>query len=245
MRRVQQPGGTTLNAGYLRIVIAALMSAMASAALFAQAKPEYDMGKMQMLFLSDSPEWKASGRGDEIRKEHRAYIEGLVINGKLALWGEVTTEGGLREIGVVKTESIEEARAMTQLFPAVKAGMLQADVLSWYAARNLLKPAQVPLTLSNYVFGVLVRGSKWTKEQTEETKKIQEGHMANINRLAETGKLVLAGPFVDGGDRRGVFIFKIDSLSEAQALTDTDPAVIAGRLKIELHRWSVPKGMLP
>ena len=67
-----------------------------------------------------------------------------------------------------------------------------------------------------------VRGSKWTKEQTEETKKIQEGHMANINRLAETGKLVLAGPFVDGGDRRGVFIFKIDSLSEAQALTDTD-----------------------
>ena len=155
MRRVQQPGETTLNAGYLRIVIAALMSAMASAALFAQAKPEYDMGKMQMLFLSDSPEWKASGRGDEICKEHRAYIEGLVINGKLALWGEVTTEGGLREIGVVKTESIEEARAMTQLFPAVKTGMLQADVLSWYAARNLLKPAQVPLTLSNYVFGIL------------------------------------------------------------------------------------------
>jgi hypothetical protein len=50
--------------------------------------------------------------------------------------------------------------------------------------------------------------------------------MANINRLAETGKLVLAGPFVDGGDRRGVFIFKVDSLGEAQALTDTDPAVI-------------------
>jgi uncharacterized protein YciI len=90
-----------------------------------------------------------------------------------------------------------------------------------------------------------VRGAKWTKEQTEETKKIQEGHMANIARLAETGKLVLAGPFVDGGDRRGVFIFKLDSLSEAQALTDTDPAVIVGRLKIVLYRWSVPKGMLP
>ena len=245
LRSSFEPGGTTLNNGYLRIVIAALMGVMASVTLFAQLKPEYDMGKMQMLFLGQSPEWKTAERADLVRKEHRAHIEGLITSGKLALWGEVTTEGSLREIGVVKSESIEEAQALTQLFPAVKAGMLKADVLSWYAARNLLKPAQVPLTLSNYVFGTLVRGPKSTSDQTEETKKIQEGHMANINRLAEMGKLVLAGPFYDGGDRRGVFIFKLDRLDEAQALTDTDPAVIAGRLKIELHRWSVPKGMLP
>ena len=64
-------------------------------------------------------------------------------------------------------------------------------------------------------------------------------------QLAEAGKLVLAGPFVDGGERRGVFILKVDSLSEAQALTDTDPAVITVRLKIILQRWAVPKGMLP
>ena len=234
-----------MNTSYLRIVIAALIGVMALVTLFAQQKPEYDMGKMQMLFLDQSPEWKTGDRADEIRKEHRAHIEGLITNGKLALWGEVASEGDLREIGVVKTESIEEARAMTQLFPAVKAGMLKADVLSWYAARNLIKPPQEPLTRSGYVFGLLLRGPKSTREQTEETKKIQEGHMANINRLAETGKLVLAGPFVDGGDRRGVFIFKVDSLSEAQALTDTDPAVIAGRLKVVLYQWSVPKGMLP
>jgi uncharacterized protein YciI len=57
-------------------------------------------------------------------------------------------------------------------------------------------------------------------------------------------KLVLAGPFVEDGDRRGVFIFKVPTLAEAQALTDTDPAVAAGRLKIELHQWSVPGGTL-
>ena len=234
-----------MKTGHLRIIIAVLTALLFAASVLAQQKPEYDMGKMQMLFLDQSPEWKTGDRADEIRKEHRAYVEGLITNGKLALWGEVSSEGGLREIGVVMTESIEEARAMTQLFPAVKAGMLKADVLSWYAARNLVKPAQAPLTPSGYVFGLLVRGPKSTREQTEETRKIQEGHMANINRLAEMGKLVLAGPFVDGGDRRGVFIFKVDSLSEAQALTDTDPAVIAGRLKIVLYQWSVPKGMLP
>jgi uncharacterized protein YciI len=230
---------------HLRIVITMLAALLSVASVLALQKPEYDMGKMQMLFLEQSPEWKTGDRADEVRKEHRAYVEGLITQGKLALWGEVASEGGLREIGVVKSESIEEARAMTQLFPAVKAGMLKADVLPWYAAKNLIKPPQAPLTRSGYVFGLLVRGPKSTKEQTEETKKIQEGHMANINRLAETGKLVLAGPFVDGGDRRGVFIFKVDSLSEAQALTDTDPAVIAGRLKVVLHQWSVPTGVLP
>ena len=100
----------------------------------------------------------------------------------------------------------------------------------------------MPLARSNYIFGLLVRGPKWTKEETGATKKIQEGHLANINRLAEAGKLVLAGPFENGWERRGIFIFKVDSLEEAQALTDTDPAVMAGRLKIELHRRSAPKG---
>jgi uncharacterized protein YciI len=203
------------------------------------------MGLMQMVFLSQTPTFAGGDRAEQIRKDQHDYILSLVTNGKLALSGEVAGEGDLREIVVVKTESIEEAQQMARLFPAVKAGMMSADVLSWYAARNVIKTPELPMTPSNYVFGILVRGPRWTKEQTEETKKIQDGHMANINRLANTGKLVLAGPFVEGGDRRGVFIFKVDSLSDAQALTDTDLAVIAGRLKIVLYKWSVPRGILP
>jgi uncharacterized protein len=67
--------------------------------------------------------------------------------------------------------------------------------------------------------------------------EIQKGHMANINRLAEEGKLVLAGPFLDGGEYRGIFVFNVETLEEAQALTDTDPAIQSGRLIMELHPW--------
>jgi uncharacterized protein YciI len=211
----------------------------------AQQKPEYDMGMMQMLLLSRSPEWKDAGRSEALAKEHKAYVLNLVKEGRLALWGEVTGEGELREILVLRTDSIEEARSAAQSLPAVKAGWLKPLALTWYTARNLIKERQLPLTQSDYILGILVRGPRWTKEETAETKKIQDGHLANINRLAQAGKLVLAGPFEDGGDRRGIFIFKVGSVEEAQMLTDTDPAVVAGRLKIELHRWSVPKGMLP
>jgi uncharacterized protein YciI len=234
-----------MKTGSTGIITAFLMGVIAAASVTAQQKPEYDMGTMQMVFLSQSAGYAGGTQAAQIRKEHRAYVDKLVTQGKLALAGETTGDGELKEIMVVKTESLGEAQQMAQSFPAVKAGVLKAEVLSWYAARNLVKPPQVPLASSSYVFGILVRGPKWTKEQTEETQKIQEGHMANINRLAEMGKLVLAGPFVDGGDRRGIFIFRVNSLSEAQAFTDTDPAVIAGRLKIVLYQWSVPKGMLP
>jgi len=50
---------------------------------------------------------------------------------------------------------------------------------------------------------------------------------------------------VDGGDLRGVGIFRVGSLAEAQALSDADPAVRAGRLISEVHPWMIFNGILP
>ena len=226
------------------VALVALSSAAASAR--AQAKDEYDMGRMQLVFLHRAPDWEPADEAHaaRLRAEHRAFVNGLIESGRLAVGGPVEGEGDLREIMVFKEGTLTEALAVAAESPAVRARMLRRDGLTWYAARKYITPPKKPLAMTGYVFGLLVRGPKWTKEVTEETKKLQEGHMANINRLAQSGKLVLAGPFVEDGDRRGVFIFKVPTLAEAQALTDTDPAVAARRLKIELHQWSVPEGTL-
>jgi uncharacterized protein YciI len=91
--------------------------------------------------------------------------------------------------------------------------------------------------MTTYYVGFLYKGEKWTPEETPETKKIQEGHMANIQRLGAEGKLVIAGPFTDGGDLRGLYVFRVASMEEAKALVETDPAVKAGRLRFEIHPW--------
>ena len=93
--------------------------------------------------------------------------------------------------------------------------------------------------MREYFLGFLVRGPNFSPADTPERQKIQEGHMANIKRLADLGKLVTAGPFEDDGDLRGIFVFKTDRLEEAQDLTNTDPAVQSGRLKIELYQWKL------
>jgi len=100
------------------------------------------------------------------------------------------------------------------------------------------KPAiELPPGMALYYMVFLKRGPKWTPEVTEATKKIQEGHMANIQKMADTGKLVVAGPFLDDGQLRGIFIFKVATEEEAKALMESDPAVQAGRLVGEIHPW--------
>jgi uncharacterized protein YciI len=97
--------------------------------------------------------------------------------------------------------------------------------------------------MTTYYVGFLYRGAKWTPEETPETRKIQEGHMANIRRMGAEGKLVIAGPFVDDGDLRGLYVFRAASAEEAKALVESDPAVKAGRLRFELHPWYAAKNI--
>jgi uncharacterized protein YciI len=105
-------------------------------------------------------------------------------------------------------------------------------------------PATAP-EMVTYYFGMLVKGPKWTPGPTPELEKLQEEHLAHIGSMAKTGKLVVAGPLSDNGFIRGILIFKTATLEEAKALAESDPAVKAGRLVVEIHPWMVQKGVLP
>jgi len=65
----------------------------------------------------------------------------------------------------------------------------------------------------------------------EQVDTIMAGHMANITRLAEEGKLLAAGPFHGGG---GIFVLSTDSRDSAWAWLNTDPGIRANRWIIEL-----------
>ena len=90
--------------------------------------------------------------------------------------------------------------------------------------------------MKTYVMAFLKAGPNRNRPR-EEAAKLQAAHRANINRLAKEGKLVLAGPFADDGELRGIYIFDVKTVAEAEALTKTDPAIQAGQLVMELHPW--------
>lgn len=87
--------------------------------------------------------------------------------------------------------------------------------------------------MRQYVLAYLKTGSA----RSENAAELQQAHMANIERMAAAGQLVLAGPLLDGGEVRGLYIFDTPSVDSARAWTATDPAVQAGVFDMELHPW--------
>ena len=91
--------------------------------------------------------------------------------------------------------------------------------------------------MKTYVFCILKTGTNSTAT-AEERQMYFEGHMANINKLADEKKLVVAGPFMKNDKNyRGIFIFNCTTIEEAKALVDSDPAVAANIFEAELTLW--------
>ena len=90
--------------------------------------------------------------------------------------------------------------------------------------------------IRRYWFVMLMKGANRTQDSAT-AAKLQEGHLANINRLYNEGKIKVAGPFGDRGDWLGIFIFDCETRNEVDSLLKTDPAVGAGRLSYDIRPW--------
>ncbi len=89
--------------------------------------------------------------------------------------------------------------------------------------------------MRHYVMVVLKTGPNKMPAGPERNEMFA-GHFANIKRLSDEGKLVLAGP-ADGVEGwRGIFVFAVKDIEEAKQLTATDPVVVKGEMVPEFHK---------
>lgn len=96
--------------------------------------------------------------------------------------------------------------------------------------------------MKQYVMALLKKGP--LRDQDSVTAaNLQRAHLENITRMANEGKLVIAGPFMDDWEVRGIYVFDVKTVEEARALTETDPAIQAGRLTMDLHPWYGPAAL--
>ena len=92
--------------------------------------------------------------------------------------------------------------------------------------------------MKSYVFVILKTGPKDAEVKGKEREDIFTGHMANIGRMAEAGQLAVAGPFgKNDKGYRGLYIFNVKTVEEAQALVQSDPAVKAGVFIVDATPW--------
>ena len=89
-----------------------------------------------------------------------------------------------------------------------------------------------------YVMCILKTGPKDAEIKGKERQDIFAGHFANIGKLANEGKLAVAGPFEKNEKMfRGLYIFNVPTIEEAEKLVVLDPAVKAGVFVADMTLW--------
>jgi uncharacterized protein len=92
--------------------------------------------------------------------------------------------------------------------------------------------------MKSYVLCILETGPKDAEIKGDARKEVFAGHFANIQRLADEGKLAVAGPFgKNDKSYRGLYIFNVATVEEAEKLVLLDPAVKAGVFTADLTPW--------
>jgi uncharacterized protein YciI len=127
------------------------------------------------------------------------------------------------------------AALLLALFALACALPLQAQEAPAYDAAKAQAWGANDQGMRAYTFVLLKNGPKRMPDGPERNEMFK-GHFANIQRLANEGLLVYAGP-LDGVDGwRGLFIFATADLEVARKAVDTDPVIINGEMVAELHK---------
>jgi uncharacterized protein YciI len=228
----------------LTLVTAVFLLASPSSA----QKEEHKLVQFHMALLRTGPKWESTKEQDRnsILQQHLANVMSMLDSGKAVIAGPMADHSDLAGIFILRASSAEEAKTWVDNDPSVKAGLFAAEMHPWWS-EDIFKKASSPLKMNTVYLGFLKRGPnrKEGDGQNPEIQELQRAHIANINRLAEMKKLVVAGPFGDDGDLRGIFVFRVNSMKEAEELTATDPMIKIDRLRVELHPWRVPDGVIP
>jgi uncharacterized protein YciI len=91
--------------------------------------------------------------------------------------------------------------------------------------------------LIEFHMALLKHGPKWTAAETPETRRLHQAHVDYVLATLDSGKAVMAGPFTDGGEIDGVYVFRAPSAAEAKAWAEADPSVASGFRIAEMHPW--------
>jgi uncharacterized protein YciI len=97
----------------------------------------------------------------------------------------------------------------------------------------------------HYTLALLYLRDDTPELSEQEEDALQDAHMAHLSALHDRGELLAAGPVLGSPDRRlrGFGIYR-GTVDEVRSLTATDPGVLGGRYRSEIHPWMTPVGLI-
>jgi uncharacterized protein YciI len=226
------------------------------AAAFAQETARETTSVYYVVFLRPDPARKplAKEEGERIQNAHMANIFKMADDGYLAAAGPFENDPPpISGVFVMKAKSIDDARRIAGEDPTVREHRNTIDVHAWRAPAGMgdeyfrlhKEHPETPENMGAYPILLLTRGPAWDTNAAKDRVVLLAEHQHYVDELHRAGKLAVAGP-VEGDDSMiGIVVFHRIPLEEARHLIDGDPAVKAGVLSVEAHRWWSSDHVLP
>jgi uncharacterized protein YciI len=208
-----------------------------------------------VAFLRPDPARKPLSKadGDRIQSAHMANIRKMAQDGVLVSAGPFDdTPTTISGIFIFNVDSLQSAQTIAAQDPTVIEHRNTIDVHAWqgppgigveYFRLHKLDP-RTPENMQVHPLCMVYRGTAW-KDKARTRESLLVAHTQYLDHLRKQDKLSAAGSIEASDDFLGLVIFKPISIDDAQGLLQEDPAVQAGVLRIEYHRWWSSDHVLP
>lgn len=198
-----------------------------------------------MLYRGPAATKESTPETQQIQEAHLAHITRLAKEGHALIAGPFGGEGDLRGVIFLRAATPEAARALEADDPAVKAGRLRIEIVSYMSSSNWFSFGLIKddLSMRQFMFGFLNVGPK-PVGTPEGNASLVDDHLANLWALRQSGAMVGGGPAVGSMTRASIVILAVDSVEKAKALLEQDPTVKAGRTTVEVFPWFAADGIM-
>lgn len=229
------------------ILLTALMAAAGQAAALSYPEPvDFQTVYVALLVRGPNASQGTPAEQQARQKAHLAHLESLGHAGHAKTAGPFEGNQDLRGIVMLTASSLEEARRLTEADPAVKAGAMRVDLLTMTVPANWFTLGPVPdnYKMRQHVLAFLDAPGSAPPLEPAEAAPLQQAHLGKLYALRQQGRLAYAGPFTDGGRRRGLAVFLTDDIDEARAWMADDPFIKAGQLVLTPYVWWSADGIM-
>ena len=240
---------------FFSMLLLTLLSLNLSQAQTKNRPDQLQMSTYVVGLLYKGPIWTAekTPKTESLQAGHMANIKKMAEKGKLMAAGPIGDTGQLRGIFIFRADSITEIKPLAEADPAIQASRLKIDYRTWWGQKGIgetfaaahKKNPEMKVEMTQYQLVFLLSGPKAISNSGKELEKLQEKHLEHIFKMLDKKKATVAGPFMEDTELRGIMVFQVGSVEEAKRLAEEDPAVKAGRLKVEIHPWWVANGVWP
>lgn len=91
--------------------------------------------------------------------------------------------------------------------------------------------------MKQYWFVLYTTGPDTTRLDSITSANLLKQHLEHQGEQAERGLIVMAGPYGDKSDWRGLLLYDCETKEEVEGYLLRDPFVKRGKLKYEIHPW--------